>query len=112
MEKNIFFDHADIVNLPHYHLGYTAQRYLYFSPLENLIKRHINCRTTKVIWSKPLYFEDASKVVNTLHKTNYNLTVCAYCYDYHSKNKVHIAAFASNLEFDYKTNYPQWFTKE
>lgn len=113
MNKKIFFEKCNVNSLPLYNLG-KKQNYLYYSYLKNLIMRADNSlSTTNVFWSDPMYFDEASKVVNTLHKTNYNLTYCAYNID--SKNKVCIAAFAYNSDYLYHANCkdkPVWFTKE
>lgn len=115
MKQKIFFDHisADDFPLPHYYLGDTAQRYLYYCPTTDLIKRAIDYRASNVKWSDSMYFDKARKIINALRKTNYDITVCAYWYDeFDPDTKVYIAACAVDSDRYYPTNYPEWFIKE
>ena len=122
--NKIIFDNLLRDYLPWYNLDDKNQPYLYYNPKTNLIEKHIDWRTSKCCWSEPIDSITASKIVNTLAKTNYKVTVCGY--DYTVNSKLVIVAFACNQIYydeeelevyppwfinDIKYN-PDWFTKE
>lgn len=116
MEKIIYFDwqlNADFY--PFFYVG-RKTRYLYYNSFSKLIHHTYSYKNfVENYWAGPIDYAQASKIVNTLHKTNYNITYCPYAF---SKGKLFIAPFALNHESMEKTykydpsKYPTWFTKE
>lgn len=109
MKKLMVFEYLSHKRIPYFQLSHDRTRYVYFDPITNLIKYDVN-RITKNEWSNPLDFATASKIANTLAKTNYNITICTYCYS--SSTEVYLAAFACNGYMgDVEYTHPIWFKK-